>query len=339
MNKKYNLSLLLVVFLANNIECSSFQKAQNQLITYALNTALFSGAMYLGGKVIAKYEENSLPDAPPHFQECARKILAENGLKNADSIPLKMGDGWSVQGGSFIQVDSKEVNALENIFAGRSTYSDEKQRIIRAFTEYSLLHEKEHYHNGDFGKRCLLAGATIAFGFQVMTGKSLTDDLLSSPTSLLVGGGSGFIVVVPYRRYCEKEADRSAFMNISSLEKLEITKHIMEAHAQDFETNLLTKSLSDQPNWFERKMRPMIAHRWHTLNRDIATASFEEQAEIRQKQRNLMEAASFMRDQQHPSYRSMTELAQECIDLRKAKHKESFKSTVSAVLRAQDIKQ
>lgn len=344
MSKQYNIFVLLSVFLATNIECSSLEKVQDQAINYAFNVALFSGISYLIGKATAKSQENCLPDASPHFQKWARKILAENGLQNADSIPLKMGKGSCVIGGSFIQIDSRCVDRLEDILAGRSIYSDEKQKRIRAHVEKILLHEKKHYYNGDFGKTCLLFGATTALGFQVITGNDFITSTIKNGSlvhggALLTGVMCATVGSVPYIRYQEKEADRSAFMNISSLEKLEINKRILEEHAQAFETNLLKNPLSGERNWLERKVRPMIADQWHTLSAGVATASHEEVVKIQLKQRSLIEVADFISDWEHSSYRSAIELAQECLDKRKAIHQKNFKSSVSAVLRVQGIKQ
>ena len=284
-----------------------------KLVQYLVGSTLISGVGYGVGKVAAKCDEYKREDAPENVQKWARKILAEKDIKNADSVPLKLGDGWRVAGGSFIQIDKEEAYSLEKCLVKKwPTQNDSKEKVL---AEESLLHEGKHYNNGDFSKGYILLGLTYAPVFQALvnSNKRLTIPMVAfSAGSLLT-----------YTRYQEVEADRFAFMNLSSIEKLEISKANRLRQAEIFENNLLTNPLRSKNNRLENIVRPMLSKKLHSLNQKALESSHDqnEKKRIDTQKKRLIKLADFIFDPKHPDFRRQVAIAQECLDKRKAERK------------------
>lgn len=91
-------------------------------------------------------------------------------------------------------------------------------------------------------------------------------------------------------RYIESEAERFAYMRMSSLDELEIIKKEIERIAEEFECNL-------------RAVIPVQK-----------ATQFDDPERFRQ----FVEFRNFISDWPHPSYRYHVQLVQDCIDKRKA---------------------
>ncbi len=345
MNKQYQAFALLLVFLVSNSECSTFQKAQDQAITYAFNTAVLSGIIYLGGKVIAQHEVKTLPDASPHVQQWARKIFAEKGLKDAALVPLKVGDQWAVGGGSFIQIGFKDEQGLNTVLSGKSKLSEAEQKNLLAEKEYEILHELNHYQNGDFGKICLVTGAVSSLVFPVIRGKNVAFGMPSLSTETLKSVGAAGVslyftpyISIPYRRYQETEADHYAFMDISSFKNIKIVKANLQSKADICEKVFLDDSMNTQLNdhrgFCGKQLNPAILKSLQGIEKDMAETDndADKLLELRGKKRRLIELSHLLLDPDHPSFQTRAELAQECYDKRKAQHKERFKRTLNVLL-------
>ncbi len=254
------------------------------------------------GKIRACYKESKLTDAPYNVQQWARAMLRENGIKNADSVPLKVGEGWKVVGGRYIQMDRDGVDYLESNLAKNSLAVVKKER--------SLLHESKHYHNGDFGKGILFFSAAITPCMQAAFKNCFKRSLLL--------GMMGMMGDVCYGRYQEAEADRFAFMNLSSVHKLEAIKNDLLGSADRFEDNLLHHPFFDlrEFNALEEKARPVISGQLRRLNQKSLECSENKKKLIDMKKKSLIGIANFIFDYEHPSYRRRIAIAQECLDKR-----------------------
>jgi len=277
MNRKHALYAVLMAFLS--ISAKSFSM-QAKIAQYVANSALISGMVYSGGKMMAKYEKSKLADVPLHVERWARPILVENNTKNAHSVSLKVGNRWQVFAGDYIQMDKCDVETINRIMEKpQDSWSlHEKEQMI--LHKQALLHERKHYHKNDFGKWALLYGLTTT----PLGTKSR--NFLTFGLKLIGAVGSN----IGYIRYTESEAERSAYMHMSSLDELEVVKKENERWAEDFEYDL-------------RLAIPVEK-----------TAQFDDPERFRQ----FVEFESFVSDWSHPSYRYHVQLVQDCIDKRKA---------------------
>jgi hypothetical protein len=298
MNKKYAKYIVLMMFL---MVCKPSFSMQARIAQYIVNCAsIFSGS-YILGKIMACYKESRLPDAPHNVQFWARAILREKGIKNADSVPLKVGEGWAVYGGRFIQMNQDGVDYLESNLT--------KNSLVVVSEEKSLLHEGKHYHNGDFGKGVFFLSAAIAPCVQAVSKNCFKRGLLL--------GMVGMMSEICHMRYQEAEANRFAFMNFSSIQKLEVTKNYYVRSAEDFEYNLLHYPLRYKNNLLENIARPMLSERLHSLNQKALESSHDQKQFIDIQKRGLIKLAHFIFDPKHPDFRRQVAIAQECLDKRR----------------------
>lgn len=328
MNKNTVVFVLLLSIVINTIHCMDDQKKRDMAINALFTTAIVSGASYLMGKIGAKHLEKSLLDAPPNFQKWAREILANNGLVDANLIPLKVGTQsmTDVIGGLFIQFDPKIINPIEEILAGKSMLSKSQQKTILASAERTLLHEKKHYSNGDFGKECLSRGITAASTMIIIDSVKPEKNIHATIGASIVVLSSGFLIPnIPYIRYQEKEADRYAFMHLSSLENLELCKNFGQGQAHAFERNLLNNKTNDEDNFLQKTTSHFFAKQLKNINKSLGENADKPEvlSALQRKKRRYIEVASFLRDFEHYSWQSHVELAQECIDLRKKQEQDS----------------
>lgn len=313
-NRKNSLYCLLLVVFTINTQPAWYQKRQYVELSWVALAAWFSAASYLATKVVAKYIQGTLLDTPLSFQQWARSFLAEKGLKNVNAILLKMGSGWGVKGGSFIQVDSCDVKKFNTVLLSISIKSEQKQKEIRAIVEESLLHEARHYCNGDGSKGRLFYAVTVALLVRVIIGKYWFRKK-KNWLECFAAIGFGIVPVISYFRYQEHEADRYAFMNMP-LESLEISKKLCQRGVGRFETNLAENSL--EGNFLVKKIIPVLSKKLNVFNQELVHCCDkpEQILWIQSKRRGVIEVASFLCDLCHPSYQSRFELAQECFKKR-----------------------
>lgn len=293
MKRNTIIYVLSLSTLINTIQCSDSNKVYNA----CLIGALASGFLYLEGRIIGKYFEKTLPDASPQFQKWAREILAQNGLTDANTVPLKVGNGWAAND-FFIRVKAHDVKNLEDILTKKSMHSEVEKKIILADAQYSLLHEKKHYGQADGCKKILLIGLTTGILSQ---SKDLPD--------FLVKLGIGIVGNIFYSRYQEQEADRVAFIG-TSLDNLIINKLYYDAKTELVDINKSFIPVYD--NSLNQETMQMICHRYNSSGN----------YQLKHKKRLIFEGVSFFSSPSHPSFKSRAELAQECIDLRKKQEQE-----------------
>ncbi len=316
MNKKYLVSSLLMVLLSVSQSFSMYSR----LFQHAIGSTLVGATAYVSGKLIAQYKEQSFSDAPQSIQRWARPILAEGGMKNADSVPLKIDDGWAVYRGSLITIDRKQVDLLENCLGKKNLNASEQMFINDA--EETLRHEKKHYQNGDYGKGLLLYALTAPLILESITLPGIILKL-----GMIAGTN------LAYTRYQEAEADRSAFMNMPSLEKLEMVKAAREQQVKLFENNMRNYYWYHNSNWLAKKVGPAISDQFNVLDEEAWNASDDfELAKIEQKQAVLIAVADFIWDHKHPSFKRQLAIAQECIEARKTPKKEVHLQTSFCVI-------
>lgn len=329
MNRQYRLYGLLFIVLTNTIQLSASQ--QDALLSFFGHAAFLSGGQYVIGKISGKYQEGTLPDAPPHFQKWARKILAENGLENAATIPLKMSNGWECHKGIFISGDFTEIKAIDDIIAGREvSYSNEHQAIILDNAHESLLHEIGHYISGDFGKQCLLGGTATALLFPIITRRNYADVLTKKESlPIAVGGmalaaGGSFVASVAYARHQEKEADRYAFMRIPE-EKLLRAKAYWKVQSDIFEEDLLNNNYcySSKIDLLKKPIFSLLSQRLRDVD-DAMSQGNGNREELHQKRHKITKLAYFVMDSNHPHPLDRAALAQECYDKRKADRRDKL---------------
>ena len=280
MNKKYvSYGVLAMLLMINNLSFSMGTK----LVRYMAGSTLVGGGYYLMNKELAKYGENILENVPCNIEKWARKNLAEKGIKNADTVPLKIDNKW-ITHHSYIGFNEEEVNDLE----------DRKKEII---AREMLFHEAKHYHNNDIDKRCLVRGLTT--GILFLPHASVPRFLLKVAMVMVSN--------ITYIRHQELEADRFAFMNVS-VEDLEVCKARRLGWAELFEEHTLNDPFLNQKSWVTQSIGMLISKRLRQLN----------QKDDNQWQKDvLVGLADFCHDHEHPRYWRQVALVQECIDKRK----------------------
>jgi hypothetical protein len=290
MNKRYvHYNILLTLLVINN---ASFSMGTN-LVRYIAGSALVGGS-YCGIKrEISKYEETVLENVPCNVEKWARKNLIEKGIKNADSVPLKM-NIW-VTGRSFIGIDENEARELENYFVKQEINDEGRKKEIIAHE--MLLHEAKHYHHNDFDKRYVMCG--LISGILFLKNASVPGFFLK--LAMVVGSN------IAYVRHQELEADRFAFMNVP-VEDLEVCKACRLEWAELFEEDALHKPFLNQKSLIGKSAGLLISKRLHQLNQ---TENNRWQKDI------LIGLADFCHDHEHPRYWRQVALVQECIDKRK----------------------
>jgi hypothetical protein len=218
-------------------------------------------------------------------------------------------------GGSFIQIDRQEADRLEKCLVKKSETEDDFRQ--KTLAERKLLHEGKHYNNGDHGKRCMVFGLAYAPVLQAVD----SCKKLMLP-NVLLRAGFCFVVVNMYGRYQEEEADRFAFMNLSSIKKLEISKANCLRSAEIFENNLLINPLWGQRNRLEKMVRPILSRKLHSLNQRALECSDDQKKLINIQKNRLIKIADYIFDPEHHDARRRVAIAQECLDKRKEDHKE-----------------
>jgi hypothetical protein len=295
MNKKYvNCGVVAVLLTMHTV---SFSMKTN-LMRYVAGSALVGGGCYLMDKEIAKYEESTLKNVPCHVEKWARKNLAEKGIKNADTVPLKLDSRW-VTWHYYIGFKENEISGLEEYFAEQKT--DEEMRKKAIIAQEMLFHEAKHYHNNDIDKRCLVWGLTTGLLFLSH----------ASVPKFLLKVGMVAASNITYIRCQELEADRFAFMNVP-LEDLEVSKERRFGWAELFEEHTQHSPFTNFSSWGGLSAALLLSRRLHTLN----------QKEGNQWQKGLIIAlVDFLHDYEHPRYWRQAVLVQECIDKRKEENK------------------
>lgn len=299
MNKKLCVRGMLLIFLLINPQAFGMQ---TKLIHYAMDSALLSTGFYGLAKLTARYMAYTSEDMPERVDTWVRKIYAKNGLKNADSVPLKIGKGSFCFGGHFIALDRKMVDSLD----WRLCEEDNSENEF-VLEERVALHELKHLKNGDCGKGILVRTCTLS-------------PLLRSSSSfpvLIVKYGMIMGAHLIYTRYVEAEAERSAYMNIPSLDQLEIIKQDNIRQGDDFEWDL-RHHFNEDCNLIEGIIRPIISKKLYTLDqKKVESNNQKERLAIDLQQKKLINLAAFAFDWQHPDWQRCGEIAQECIDKRK----------------------
>jgi len=300
MNNKYVAYSVLIAFLMINQQSFCMQA---KLLQYVANSALLSTGAYGMSKATAVYKSYTSEDMPKGVDTWIRKIYAKNGLKNADSVPLKIGKGSYCYGGHFIALDRNKVDSLNWRLALGNNSENEF-----ALHEKLALHELKHLKCGDVGKGILVFGSTTSLLLQL----SSSFPVLALKLGMIMG------INLTYRRYQEAEAERFAYMNISSLDKLEIIKQDIARQAKNFEWDLRYCHFDVDNNWFERMIRPTISKKLYELDQKAAESDDQqERLVINLQQKKLIKLAHFAFDYQHPDTQRCVDIAQECIDKRK----------------------
>ena len=343
MNKKHAIYAFLLLILTNITQACGSQ--QDALLCYVMNFALLSGGQYLKGKIEGKRKESTMADAPPHFQQWARKILAQSGLENAETIPLKIDDKWASHNGLFISAPLEDIKDIDDIIAGRKVaHTKEVQDRILDTAEFILLHEKKHYSNGDWGKRCLIRGSIAAAILSPIAIREMHIDRSAGCTALVVLGGSllaaeaSGALIIPYVRDQEKEADRYAFMNVP-IKNLTTNKYFWQHYAGSFEKSLSSDSHPLAENSLIKKpIFSLLSQQLRNVDAAISKDGDDTQ-ELHHKREKITRFAYLLVDPEHPYPLDRAELAQECLNKRKAEHREKFvKSSIEAVLGMRGIK-
>src|SRR4030095_9074432 len=300
MNKKhYTYTIFLVPLL---IYQSSFtmQSPLSHAITFS---TVYSALGYGIAKGIALWKMRTNEDAPYNVQTWARDILTKINIPHANSIPLKLDNGWCVYGGYYIQIDRNVAQILEkNLAKELLTPHEEKER---ALAEKSLLHEAKHYQNSDFGKGILTYNfSIIPLVFSVFSSVKKTNYCIPNAARFLIAIGLPIANYITCKRYQEAEADRFAFMNLSSIKKLEINRAHKLENANLFESNLIDYPYSADKNWLHNIIRPILSNKINHLDQNSL------------KKNILISIANFMHDHQHPSFRGQVAIADECLKKR-----------------------
>ena len=311
MNKKcYAYNLLILLFLHQ----SSFTMQNALSQTIALSS--FIGAVSYGiAKGAAIWKIRTEEDAPQNVQIWARDILAKKNIINAHSVPLKLGEGWCVYGGAFIQIDKNIAQVLEKNLTEKLITSQTKKQMTLA--ERSLLHEAQHYHNGDIGKGFLIFSLSIIpLVFSNVALLKKTSSYLLNIPKFLIGLVLPIVSYIPCKRHQEIEADRFAFMNLSSIKKLKINRDHKLYNAEQFEFNLINYPYSSRYSLFENTIYQLISDKIKCLDQNLLNC-FDSSSKYIIKQKNtLIAIANFIHDHQRPSYRHRVTIADECLKKR-----------------------
>jgi hypothetical protein len=291
MNRSYvQYTVLVMLLLINNI---SFAMKAN-LLRYMAGSALVGGGSYLMDKELAKYEESCLKNVSCNIEKWARKNLIEKGIRDADTVLLKVDKRW-VTGHSYIGLKENEIDGLEDYFAQQET--DEESRKKAIIAQEMLFHEAKHYQNNDIEKRVFMQGLTS--GILFLSHATVPRFFLKAVMVVTAN--------IAYIRHQELEADRFAFMNVP-LQDLELCKARRLGWAELFEKHTLNEPLLNQKNWMTKGLGLLISKRLHQL---------DQQEDSQQEKDILIGLADFMHDHEHPRYWRQVALAQECIDKRK----------------------
>jgi len=217
--KKYILFSVIAIFSLN----SSHSLAIQDITIIAIGIG-----GYIARKIATKYREYTLPDAPADFQKWARPILKNHGLSNADTIPLKSGEGWCCVGDSFIEVPKDEaivIGHMSSISKPSFEHSAGEFKFLYThqlqskdtldLSECILLHEVYHYKGKAFLKGYITTYGITQYGIGMPLSKA---NFLSNFPVILVPTCSFLVSQFNhniYSRYEEKNADENAFMHAS----------------------------------------------------------------------------------------------------------------------------
>jgi len=284
-------------------------------LPHAIAFSTFYSALGYGiAKGIALWKVRTAQEAPENVQLWARDILNNKNISHANSVPLKLGNSWLVCGGSFIQIDQESAERLEKNLTKKQITSDEETE--RALAERSLLHEAKHYQNNDFSKGLLTHNLSIiplVFSFFSPVKKII---YVPNIAKLLIAIGLPVVNYITFTRYQEAEADRFAFMNLSSIKKLEMNRDRKLEHAELFEFNVINYPYSSNKNWFENKIRSILFNKIHHLDQKLLNCSNNQSKHIIRQKNILITIANFIYDHQHPSFRRQVTIADECLKKR-----------------------
>jgi hypothetical protein len=299
MNKCYGALIMLLT--VNTVLFSM----KTNIIRYVVSSALIGGGSYVLDKEITKYAENAWEDAPQNVQQWARKNLIEKGIKNADTVPLKMGPLWSAER-SFIAVEQSEARELENCFMKQEMDDEDRKKEI--FAQEMLFHEAQHYQNSDYGKRRLVYGLTS--GILFLPHASVPRLLLKA--AMVVGAN------IAYIRHQELEADRFALMNVP-IENLETCKFKQLQWAEAFEDYVLNDPFAGLHSGIKMRIGFLLSKRLHSLNQQALSVpnNSNKLLHIQRQKDILIGLVDFLHDYRHPRYWRHVALVQECMDKRK----------------------
>ena len=314
MNKKYVKYAALILGLAFVNQSFPMDNKQSQR-TKDIASALASIGFTYGFcrfilpevyKRITTYE-----DASPETQQWAKKVMQDCG-EDIGSIPLKKGtkgDGWSVKCGSVITVP-------ENFDLNKCSEQELLQHM------HSLKHEFKHFKNNDHANRAAMVAATISFG-GLLTQES--SSFLTKPAIVFTGYG----VDMAYTRYRESEADRFGYEKATSREELEATKNMFLNQGACIKYALLTDPTMIEGNFVENKILSVLSQKIKNNIQSEASATLNDPLKIKEmlnKQENFFDAAVFVMDREHPSWKSRADMAQDYID----KWDEKYRKKLSA---------
>ncbi len=323
MNKKHFAYKTLLIILFINQSSFAMQSPLAQAI--ALSTAFYalSYGLVKGSTLLLTYTKE---DATQNVQAWARDILTKKNITNANSVPLKLGNGWLVGGGTFIQIDKEEAKNLEKNLAQKQITSNMEKKIILADAEGKLLHEAKHYHNSDTDKGFLTSIiSSIPLCYYYISSLS-TKNIGSSAKKISYGknilnfltlAALPIISANAYIRYQETEADRFAFMNLSSIEKLEIYKNLYLQKAELFEENLEFRPIGNNRSWLKNIIRPALSIKIVNLNQELSKNSPKNLKQLLMQKKILIDIAYFIDDFRHPSFQSRADLAEKCLEKRR----------------------
>ncbi len=312
MNKKhFAYKTLLIILLINQ---SSFtmqsplaQAIASSITCYALIYGLFKVAFLL--------LTHTKEDAPQNVQTWARDILTTKNITNANSVPLKLGNDWCVAGGTFIQIDKNEATNLEKNLIQKQITTNIQKEIILA--EEKLLHEAKHYHNGDMGKGFLTFIISTIPYFYYIDSSSKKISYALKILKFLITVALPIISITAHIRHKETEADRFAFMNLSSIENLEINKNWHLRQAELFEENLESHPIENNRSWLENKIRSALSSKIVNINQKLSKNSHKNLEQLLMQKKILINIANFIDDFKHPSLQSRADLAEECLKKRR----------------------
>jgi hypothetical protein len=126
---------------------------------------LFNGALALGAIVATKgysyLKQNSLEDTPTHYEKWARKVLASKGIKNADTISLKIDDNWTFPNEHFLAIDKNQAQKIEDVLNGTLVLSEDEKKSLFAKAKGDLLYEAILQNNNYMYKIIGAEGAAL----------------------------------------------------------------------------------------------------------------------------------------------------------------------------------
>jgi hypothetical protein len=307
MNKKYVKYSALIVFLmickpsfAMDNKSNKKGLSWEQAVAIAVGVAVVyvtTPVNPIFGKIVASLYD----DVSPETKKWAKKVFSESGIKDADKIPLKKGkDGqeWGAAGSHFIIVpndfDPTRCSCLE-----------------RLANEFALKHEIKHVQNYDNLKKRALFVGTIALGLSTEK-PSLTIPIISV----------GYGVNMAYSKYLEGEADRFAYERATSREELEAANIVFKEYGARYKDIIMSNASLVSFNFIERQVLSKISRNLNDIQLEFSVVgdSSLKIEELERKQEQLFDAAYFITEREHPSWKSRAIMAQEYINKWDEKH-------------------